>query len=105
MRLQARHRLAIGTERGLVSPAPDTSPAEAEEKYGTWAFPLVYLAQIGVRNEVQRGQGVGSAMMLDAFERTLTIADLAGTFGLMLDAIDDDRALWYERLDFKRFDA
>ena len=88
----------------LMSLRPDdTSPEEAEKKFGTWAVPLVYLGQIGVRNEHQRSCGIGSALMYDAFRRTIAIAELAGTYGLALDAIDEDRAEWYERLSFERY--
>jgi hypothetical protein len=57
----------------------DTSPEEAQEKFGTWAIPLVYLGQIGVHTPFQKGKGVGSAMMYHAFRQTLAIADIAGT--------------------------
>lgn len=70
----------------------DTTPEEAEQKFGTWAIPLVYLGQIAVRTEYQKGKGIGSALMLHAFERTLEIANIAGTYGLMLDAVDEERA-------------
>lgn len=90
----------------LASLKPDdTSPDEAHAKFGTWAIPLVYLGQIGVHRPFQNGRGIGSAMMYDAFERTLEIAELAGTFGLALDAIDEQRAEWYEGLAFQRFDV
>lgn len=83
----------------------DTSPEEAQAKFGTWAIPLVYLGQIGVDKEFQNGKGVGTAMMIHAFQKTIDIADIAGTYGMMLDAIDEERAQFYERLDFFRFDA
>lgn len=83
----------------------DTSPEEAEAKYGTWAIPLVYLGQLGVRNDYQREKGVGGTLMYHAFAQTLEIANLAGTFGLSLDAIDEDRAKWYDRFDFILFDT
>ncbi len=82
----------------------ETSPEEAHEKFGAWVVPLVYLGQIGVHEAFQKGKGVGSALMLHAFERTLQIAEIAGTFGLALDAIDEERATWYEKIGFTRFD-
>ena len=82
----------------------DTSPEEATKKFGSWAIPLVYLGQIGVHQPYQRGYGIGSAMMLHAFEQCTKIADIAGTYGLMLDAANEDVAGWYEGLSFFRFD-
>ena len=83
----------------------ETSPEEAQEKYGAWAIPLVYLGQIGVRQEFQRSHGIGSGLMLHAFERTLEIANIAGTYGLALDAVDENVAQWYEDLAFERYDT
>lgn len=82
----------------------ETSPAEAQEKFRTWAIPLVYLGQIGVQLEFQRKYGIGSAMMTHAFEQTLRIADIAGTYGMMLDADNDEVATFYEGWGFFRFD-
>jgi GNAT superfamily N-acetyltransferase len=83
----------------------DTTPEEAQAKFGAWAIPLVYLGQIGVHEPLQRGGGIGSALMTHAFQQTLAIAEIAGTYGMMLDAADEERATWYERLDFFRFDT
>lgn len=41
--------------------------------------------------------------MLDALKRTLEIADRAGTACMTLDAVDEERAKWYEKLEFERF--
>lgn len=82
----------------------EASTEEAEAKFGKWAIPLVYLGQIGVHGDYRGQKTIGPALMLHAFERTLQIAEMAGTFGLSLDAIDEKRALWYESIGFKRFD-
>lgn len=81
----------------------EPSPADAQAKFKSWAIPLVYLGQIGVQEEYQRKCGIGSALMIHAFEQTLRIADIAGTFGLMLDADNDDVATFYEGWGFFRF--
>jgi len=83
----------------------ETSPAEAQEKFKSWAIPLVYLGQIGVQEEYQRKHGIGSALMTHAFEQTLRIADIAGTYGMMLDADNDEVAAFYEGWGFFRFGA
>lgn len=83
----------------------EASTEEAEEKFGSWAIPLVYLGQIGVHGEYRGRKTIGPALMLHAFQQTLQIAELAGTFGLSLDAIDEKRAKWYEDIGFTRFDV
>lgn len=85
--------------------ADESSPEEAQAKFGTWAVPLVYLGQIGVRDTHQRGYGIGSSLMLHAFERTVEIANIAGTYGLALDAADEEVAAWYEDRSFQRYDV
>lgn len=82
----------------------DTGPDEAHAKFGTWVVPFVYLGQIAAHKN-HAGCGIGSALMLHAFERTLEIAEIAGTYGLMLDAIDEKTANWYEKLSFSAFDV
>lgn len=71
--------------------------------FGNRNIPTIYLAGIGVV-EPEARQGIGAALMLDAFEKAAAIADLAGTACMTLDAVDEKRAQWYEKLQFKRFD-
>jgi GNAT superfamily N-acetyltransferase len=67
------------------------------------AVPAVYLGMIGVHRDHDK-QGIGRLLMLDAFNRTLVIAENAGTYGLTLDAVDEDVAGYYEaKYDFERF--
>lgn len=63
--------------------------------------PAIYLGMLGVHEPFAR-QGVGAALMKDAFRRTLAIADLAGVWALTLDATDEQAAMYYERFDFER---
>lgn len=67
------------------------------------AVPAVYLGMIGVHTEHEKC-GIGRLLMRDAFRRTLIIANNAGTYGLTLDAVDEDVAKYYEeKFDFQRF--
>ncbi len=71
--------------------------------FGSWDIPGVYLGMIGVCQDVAKG-GIGSALMLDAFTRTLKVAENAGTYCLWLTAIDEERAAWYAARDFVRME-
>lgn len=64
-------------------------------------IPAVYLGMLGVHTPAAR-QGVGTALLVDAFKRALTIAENAGVWALTLDATDEAAALYYERFDFQR---
>ncbi len=66
--------------------------------------PSVYLAAVAVQSDRCR-QGIGALLMLDAFEKVLQIAEMAGTACMTLDAVDEDKARWYEKLRFQRFGA
>ena len=63
----------------------------------------MYFATLGVTNEMKR-KGIGSALMFDAFTKTLTIAENVGVYCLWLTAIDKDACAFYERLGFSYID-
>ncbi len=64
--------------------------------------PAIYLAKLGV-NEADAKQGYGTLLMKDAFNRCLVIAEHAAIPTLTLEAINEEKAKWYEKLGFKRF--
>jgi GNAT superfamily N-acetyltransferase len=66
------------------------------------AMPTIYLPKIGVR-QAESGKGCGSLLMRDAFKRSIAIADHAAISTLTLEAIDEEKAGWYESLGFQRF--
>lgn len=82
--------------------APKTIKGKLGRKFGNWPIPVVYLAAIAVQSEECR-QGIGALLMLDAFERAAKIADMAGTGCMTLDAVNEEKALWYEGKQFVRF--
>jgi ribosomal protein S18 acetylase RimI-like enzyme len=66
------------------------------------AVPAVYLGMIGVHNDCQ-GIGIGKMLMRDAMLRTVQIAENAGTYGLTLDALDDNLVGYYSQFGFQAF--
>ena len=66
------------------------------------AIPAVYLGMIGVHSDCQR-IGIGKLLMRDAMFRTIQIAELAGTYGLTLDALDQTLADYYSQFGFQVF--
>jgi GNAT superfamily N-acetyltransferase len=81
---------------------PKTLGGLIKRKFGNRAIPTIYLAAVAVDKEYERC-GLGTLLMLDAFEKTLLIADHAGAACMTLDAINDERAAWYEGLQFESF--
>jgi hypothetical protein len=62
-------------------------------------LPAIYLPRVGVCVS-EAGQGIGTQLIIDAFKKSVAIADLAAVTTLTLHAIHAERAAWYERLEF-----
>jgi GNAT superfamily N-acetyltransferase len=67
------------------------------------AVPAVYLGMIGVHNQLAR-RGIGKLLMRDAMLQVVRIADLAGTYALTLDALDEELMVYYrDQFGFQSF--
>jgi predicted N-acetyltransferase YhbS len=62
-------------------------------------IPMVILARLAIDRSCQR-LGLGRHLIADAVMRTLHIAEQAGVRGLLVSAIDDAAAAYYQRLGF-----
>lgn len=51
--------------------------------------PVIYIRAVAVREDMQ-GQGLGTALVVDAMRRCLDIADQLGAAAIVLDVLDDD---------------
>ena len=49
------------------------------------------------------GNGVGKALMLHAFAKTLQVAEHIGVYALTLEAINEEKAATYQRWGFAPF--
>lgn len=58
--------------------------------------PVMVLGRLAVDRALQ-GQGLGSSLLADAIRRTRSAASIAGMRALMVHAIDDKAAAFYER--------
>jgi GNAT superfamily N-acetyltransferase len=66
-------------------------------------YPIVGVNLIGrlaVDTDYQ-GSGWGKLIVMDAFQRSLKISKVTGSFAVIVDAIDDDAVRFYQRFDFK----
>jgi GNAT superfamily N-acetyltransferase len=64
--------------------------------------PCIYLGMIGITEKLQ-GNGIGKALMLHAFAKTLEVAEHVGVYALTLEAIDEQKAATYKRWGFTPF--
>lgn len=81
---------------------PKTIGGLIKRKFGSRSIPTIYLATIAVDKEFER-LGLGTSLMIDAFEKTMLIADHAGAACMTLDALSEERAVWYHGLQFERY--
>jgi GNAT superfamily N-acetyltransferase len=66
--------------------------------------PVMLLGRLAVDARHQ-GQGLGPAMLKEAMQRTMAIAQAAGVRALLVHAIDDDAVTFYQRYGFILFPA
>lgn len=64
-------------------------------------IPVMVLGRLAM-DQAWQGQGIGSALLRDAICRTLQAAEIGGIRALMVHAIDDAAARFYEHHGFMR---
>lgn len=66
--------------------------------------PVIYLRAVAV-HKTEQGRGLGTALLIDAMRRCMTIADQMGATAIVLDVLKDDafdrRARFYADLGFR----
>jgi predicted N-acetyltransferase YhbS len=68
------------------------------------AIPVVLLARLAVSEDAQ-GQGIGRELVRHAALLTLKVAGLVGVRALVVDAVDEPTADFYEHVGFTPNDA
>jgi GNAT superfamily N-acetyltransferase len=63
------------------------------------AFPAIHLSFLGV-HESYRRQGLGSYLLMDAFERIKGISEHCGFYALTLQSLDAESTAFYTSLNF-----
>ena len=66
---------------------------------GHAAVPVVLLARVAV-NSTEHGKGLGAALLKDAFKRAISAAAAIAGRAIVVHAIDEDAARFYEHFDF-----
>lgn len=74
------------------------------QRAGVPDVPVIYIRAVAVREDRQ-GEGLGTALVIDAMRRCLGIAEQMGAAAIVLDVLDDDhfdrRWRFYEDLGFR----
>jgi GNAT superfamily N-acetyltransferase len=74
-------------------------PSSAAKKLPKHPVPVILLARLAV-DQSARGQGLGEALLIDALDRCLGLADQVGLHAVEVDAIDQAARAFYEKYGF-----
>jgi GNAT superfamily N-acetyltransferase len=77
--------------------APASIRAEMPAKY---PIPVMLFARFAVDKKMQ-GRGIGTALLKDAFLRTVEASEIGGLAAILVDAIDDKMVAFYRKYGFK----
>jgi GNAT superfamily N-acetyltransferase len=69
------------------------------EMPGNYPIPVMLFARFAVHREFQ-GQGLGEALLRDAFLRTIAASEIGGLAAILVDAIDEKVVAYYTRYGF-----
>jgi GNAT superfamily N-acetyltransferase len=71
--------------------------------FGSREIPAIYFAMLGV-DKSRAGAGIGSALMIDSFERVLRVAEDVGAYCLWLTSVSEVRVKFYSDRKFMRIE-
>lgn len=77
----------------------DETPDRVKKGLARHPVPIMLLVRLAVDLRWQ-GQGAGRSLLVDALQRTLQAADIAGIRALVVHAKDDAARRYYEQFDF-----
>lgn len=83
------------------SVALDEAPASVKTGLAKYPIPVMLLARLAV-DLGERGQGLGAALLKDAFIRTLQAAEIGGLRAIVVHAKDDMARRFYEKYGFEQ---
>lgn len=72
-------------------------------KLPRYPMPVALIGRLAV-DERARGRRLGETLLLDALLRVVTVAEIVGCLGVIVDAKDDSAIRFYEKYDFKILD-
>jgi GNAT superfamily N-acetyltransferase len=69
-----------------------------------YPVPVMLFARFAVDRKMQ-GRGIGTALLKDAFLRTVAASEIGGLAAILVDAIDDRMVAFYRNYGFKECPA
>ena len=89
----------IGGYYSLSSGSVDFNAMPREKHLPRYPIPVAHLGRLAVDVSVQ-GEKLGKRLLLDAFSRSLKIADLAGCYAIEVKALDTAASQFYVKYGF-----
>lgn len=77
-------------------------PAELQQRLPYPYTPAVLIGRLAIDQSFQR-RGLGKRLLADIFYRCLDVSRQVAAAAIVVDAIDDDAARFYESFDFRPF--
>jgi GNAT superfamily N-acetyltransferase len=74
---------------------------EDQKRLPKYPVPIAKMGRLAVATE-QQGKGIGDFLVGDAVNRCLDLRDQIGVHALVVDALDERRAAFYEQYGFRR---
>ena len=83
---------------------PNLAKNELKHLQNRVAFPAVHMSYLGVDLTCQ-GQGLGRLLLMEAFEKTARISEVAGFHALTLQSIDSESTAFYTKIGFTEYSS
>jgi GNAT superfamily N-acetyltransferase len=74
-------------------------PAEIRYRLPKYPVPVATLGRLAIANSFQ-GQGIGSVLLADAFQRVALASQVMAVYAVVVDAIDEKAAAFYSQFGF-----
>jgi GNAT superfamily N-acetyltransferase len=78
----------------------DECPEVVRAQMPPYPIPVMLLARLAVHKQ-EKGTGLGKALLKDAFERTISAAEIAGLRAILVHALDDEAVAFYKHFNFE----
>ena len=77
----------------------ETLPGDSVKRLPRYPVPVALLGRLGVDRR-RSGQGLGSALLIDALRRVRVASDTLAVYAVVVDAKDERARAYYKRFDF-----
>ena len=97
---QRAHRIVGYYSLAAAAVEPASAPTRVGKGLARYPIPLTLLARLAV-DKAEQGNGLGSALLKDAFKNFLLAQEIVASRALLVHAKDDEAAKFYARYGFE----